>query len=200
MAKRRRLLPPVSDEEAEAAVRTLLRWAGDDPDREGLSRTPQRVLESYRDWFSGYAEDPREYLARSFAKLTDCDDMVVLRDIEFESHCEHHMAPILGKAHLGYLPRGRVAGISKLARVVEICARRLQVQERLTAEIADCIQQALEPRGVAVVVEAQHFCMTTRGVHQRGVTMTTSRVLGAFRSDARTRSEFFRHLEGRERR
>ncbi len=200
MAKKPKSPPPVSQAEAEAAVRTLLRWTGDDPRREGLAKTPMRVLESYRDWFSGYTEDPREYLARSFAKLTDCDDMVVLRDIEFESHCEHHMAPMVGRAHLGYLPRGKVAGISKLARVVEIYARRLQVQERLTAEIADCLQQVLEPRGVGVVIEAQHHCMTSRGVHQRGVTMTTSRMLGAFRSDTRTRDEFLRHLDGRERR
>jgi GTP cyclohydrolase IA len=200
MARKPKSPPPVSQEEAEAAVRTLLRWSGDDPRREGLAKTPKRVLESYRDWFSGYAEDPREYLARSFAKLTDCDDMVVLRDIEFESHCEHHMAPMVGRAHLGYLPRGKVAGISKLARVVEIYARRLQVQERLTAEIADCLQHVLQPRGVGVVIEAQHHCMTSRGVHQRGVTMTTSRMLGTFRSDARTRNEFLRHLEGRERR
>jgi GTP cyclohydrolase IA len=198
MAKRPKSLPPVSQAEAEAAVRTLLRWTGDDPRREGLANTPRRVLESYRDWFAGYGEDPREYLARSFAKLTDCDDMVVLRDIEFESHCEHHMAPIVGRAHLGYLPRGKVAGISKLARVVEMYARRLQVQERLTAEIADCLQQVLQPRGVGVVVEAQHHCMTSRGVHQRGVTMTTSRMLGSFRSDARTRSEFLRHVEPRD--
>lgn len=198
MAKKPKPLPPVSQEEAEAAVRTLLRWTGDDPRREGLQKTPQRVLESYRDWFAGYAEDPHEYLARSFAKLTDCDDMVVLRDIAFESHCEHHMAPMVGRAHLGYLPRGKVAGISKLARVVEIYARRLQVQEKLTDEIADCLQQVLQPRGVGVVIEAQHHCMTSRGVHQRGVTMTTSRMLGTFRSDARTRSEFLRHLEGRD--
>ena len=198
MAKRPKSLPPVSQAEAEAAVRTLLRWTGDDPRREGLANTPRRVLESYRDWFAGYGEDPREYLARSFAKLTDCDDMVVLRDIEFESHCEHHMAPIVGRAHLGYLPRGKVAGISKLARVVEMYARRLQVQERLTAEIADCLQQVLQPRGVGVVVEAQHHCMTSRGVHQRGVIMTTSRMLGSFRSDARTRSEFLRHVEPRD--
>jgi GTP cyclohydrolase I len=184
----------VSQDQAEEAVRTLLRWTGEDPRRDGLAKTPKRVLESYRDWFEGYAEDPREYLARSFAKLTDCDDMVVLRDIEFESHCEHHIAPMVGRAHLGYLPRGKVAGISKLARVVEIYARRLQVQERLTAEIADCLQQVLEPRGVGVVIEARHHCMTSRGVHQRGVTMTTSRMLGTFRSDARTRSEFLRHL------
>jgi GTP cyclohydrolase I len=194
MAKKSKPLPPVSQDQAEEAVRTLLRWTGEDPRRDGLAKTPKRVLESYRDWFEGYAEDPREYLARSFAKLTDCDDMVVLRDIEFESHCEHHIAPMVGRAHLGYLPRGKVAGISKLARVVEIYARRLQVQERLTAEIADCLQQVLEPRGVGVVIEARHHCMTSRGVHQRGVTMTTSRMLGTFRSDARTRSEFLRHL------
>jgi len=200
MAKKTKPLPPVSEAEAEAAVRTLLRWTGDDPRRDGLAKTPKRVLESYRDWFSGYAEDPLEYLSRSFAKLTDCDDMVVLRDIEFESHCEHHMAPMVGRAHLGYLPRGKVAGISKLARVVEIYARRLQVQERLTAEIADCLQKVLEPRGVGVVIEAQHHCMTSRGVHQRGVTMTTSRMLGTFRNDARSRNEFLRHLEGRGRR
>jgi GTP cyclohydrolase IA len=191
--------PPVSQPEAEAAVRTLLRWAGEDPRREGLLETPKRVVEAYRDWFSGYSIDPREYLQRTFEEMAGYDEMIVLRDIEFESHCEHHMAPIIGKAHVGYLPTNKVVGISKLARVVDAFARRFQVQEKMTAEIASCIDEVLQPRGVGVVIEAAHECMTTRGVHKRGVSMITSKMLGAFRDDARTRSEFLTFIDIRER-
>ena len=183
-----------SREEAEAAVRTLLRWSGDDPGREGLLDTPRRVVDAYGDWFSGYAVDPREYMERTFEEVGGYDEMIVLRDIEFESHCEHHMAPIIGKAHVGYLPDGKVVGISKLARVVESYARRFQVQEKMTAQIANVIQDVLQPRGVGVVVEATHECMTTRGIHKRGVSMVTSKMLGGFRDDARTRAEFLRFL------
>ena len=191
--------PPVSQTEAEAAVRTLLRWAGEDPRREGLLETPKRVAEAYRDWFSGYAINPSEYLQRTFEEMAGYDEMIVLRDIEFESHCEHHMAPIIGKAHVGYLPTSKVVGISKLARVVDAFARRFQVQEKMTAEIASCIDEVLQPRGVGVVIEATHECMTTRGVHKRGVSMITSKMLGAFRDDARTRSEFLTFIDIRER-
>ncbi|HEY4530313.1 MAG TPA: GTP cyclohydrolase I FolE [Luteimonas sp.] len=180
--------------EAEAAVRTLLRWAGDDPQREGLLDTPKRVVKAYADWFSGYAEDPRAYLERTFEEVAGYDEMIVLRDIQFESHCEHHMAPIIGRAHVGYLPDGKVVGISKLARVVEAYARRFQVQEKMTAQIAAVIEDVLKPRGVGVVVEATHECMTTRGVHKRGVSMVTSKMLGGFRDDARTRQEFLRFI------
>lgn len=180
----------VTQAEAEAAITTLLRWAGEDPAREGLLDTPRRVAKAYRDWFSGYATDPAEYLRRTFEEVAGYDEMVVLRDIEFESHCEHHMAPIIGRAHVGYLPTDKVVGISKLARVVDGFARRFQVQEKLTAQIAHCIDEVLRPRGVAVVIEAVHQCMTTRGVHKRGVSMSTSQMLGAFREDARTRAEF----------
>jgi GTP cyclohydrolase IA len=180
----------VTPEQAEEAVRTLLRWAGEDPQREGLLDTPRRVVKAYRDWFSGYHIDPGEYLRRTFKEVAGYDEMVVLRDIEFESHCEHHMAPIIGRAHVGYLPTNRVVGISKLARVVDAYARRFQVQEKMTSEIARCIQENLNPAGVAVVVDASHECMTTRGVHKRGVSMVTSQMLGAFRDDARTRAEF----------
>ena len=181
-------------EEAEDAVRTLLSWAGEDIAREGLLDTPKRVVKAYRDWFSGYAEDPADYLRRTFEEVADYDEMVVLRDIEFESHCEHHMAPIIGRAHVGYLPKNRVVGISKLARVVDGFARRFQVQEKLTAQIAQCIQENLEPLGVAVVVDASHECMTTRGIHKRGVSMVTSHMTGAFRDDARTRAEFLQFI------
>lgn len=177
-------------EQAEAAIRTLLRWAGEDPQREGLRDTPRRVVDAYRDWFSGYAEDPREFLERTFEEVAGYDEMVVLRDIGFESHCEHHMAPIIGVAHVGYLPRGKVVGISKLARVVETYARRFQVQEKMTSQIANCIDEVLAPLGVAVVIEAKHQCMTTRGIHKTGVSMVTSKMLGTFRSDPMTRSEF----------
>ncbi|QOW24574.1 GTP cyclohydrolase I FolE [Lysobacter sp. H23M47] len=181
-------------EEAEAAVRTLLSWAGDDPAREGLIDTPKRVAKAYADWFSGYAIDPDEYLARTFEEVAGYDELIVLRDIRFESHCEHHMAPIIGRAHVGYLPDGKVVGISKLARVVDVYARRLQVQEKMTAQIADCIQRVLQPRGVGVVIEASHGCMTTRGVHKRGVAMVTSKMMGGFREDGRTRAEFLQFI------
>ncbi|WP_222566078.1 GTP cyclohydrolase I FolE [Novilysobacter antarcticus] len=181
-------------EEAEAAVRTLLSWAGDDPSREGLIDTPKRVAKAYADWFSGYAIDPDEYLARTFEEVAGYDELIVLRDIRFESHCEHHMAPIIGRAHVGYLPDGKVVGISKLARVVDAYARRLQVQEKMTAQIADCIQRVLQPRGVGVVIEATHGCMTTRGVHKRGVAMITSKMMGGFREDGRTRAEFLQFI------
>jgi len=179
-----------SREEAELAVRTLLRWAGDDPDREGLLETPGRVVSAYQDWFSGYDQDPEEYLTRTFEEVAGYDDMIVLRDIRFESHCEHHLAPIIGKAHVGYLPTNKVVGISKLARVVETFARRLQVQEKMNAQIARTIQNVLEPKGVAVVIEATHQCMTTRGVHKSGVSMVTSTMLGEFRKNPLTRREF----------
>jgi GTP cyclohydrolase I len=191
--------PTVTQAQAEDAVRTLLRWAGEDPAREGLLDTPKRVAEAYGDWFSGYAIDPRDYLQRTFEEMAGYDEMVVLRDIEFESHCEHHMAPIIGKAHVGYLPTTKVVGISKLARVVDVFARRFQVQEKMTAEIARCINDVLQPRGVGVVIEAAHECMTTRGVHKRGVSMITSKMLGAFREDARTRAEFLTFIDIRER-
>ncbi|MBT2748403.1 MULTISPECIES: GTP cyclohydrolase I FolE [unclassified Lysobacter] len=184
-----------SRDQAEAAVRTLLAWAGEDPAREGLLDTPKRVVEAYGDWFSGYDDDPREYLARTFEEVAGYDEMIVLRDIEFESHCEHHMAPIIGKAHVGYLPSGKVVGISKLARVVETYARRFQVQEKMTAQIAQSIQDVLQPLGVGVVIEGAHECMTTRGVHKRGVSMITSKMLGMFRDDARTRAEFLRFID-----
>jgi GTP cyclohydrolase I len=196
MAKK---VPAINQAQAEEAIRTLLRWAGEDPRREGLLETPKRVAEAYRDWFSGYAIDPREYLSRTFEEMAGYDEMVVLRDIEFESHCEHHMAPIIGKAHVGYLPTDKVVGISKLARVVDVFARRFQVQEKMTAEIARCINDVLQPRGVGVVIEATHECMTTRGVHKRGVSMITSKMLGSFRTDARTRSEFLTFIDIRER-
>jgi GTP cyclohydrolase I len=183
---------------AEEAVRTLLRWAGEDPTREGLLDTPGRVVDAYRDWFSGYAVDPREYLARTFEEVAGYDEMIVLRDIEFESHCEHHMAPIIGRACVGYLPTNKVVGISKLARVVDAFARRFQVQEKMTAEIAQCINEVLKPRGVGVVVEAAHQCMTTRGVHKSGVSMVTSQMLGTFREDARTRQEFLTFINIRD--
>lgn len=185
----------VTREAAEDAVRVLLRWAGDDPAREGLLDTPQRVARAYRDWFSGYDTDPAEYLRRTFEEVAGYDELIVLRDIEFESHCEHHMAPIIGRAHVGYLPADRVVGISKLARVVEAYARRFQVQEKLTAQIAHTIQDVLAPRGVGVVIEAAHQCMTTRGVHKTGVSMVTSQMLGSFREDARTRTEFMKIIQ-----
>ena len=176
--------------EAEEAVRTLIRWAGDDPKREGLLETPSRVVRSYDEFFAGYGHDPKQVLARTFEEVDGYDEIIVLTDIRFESHCEHHMVPIIGKVHIGYLPDRRVVGISKLARLVEVYARRLQIQEKMTAQIADALQEVLKPRGVAVVVEAAHQCMTTRGVHKPGVSMVTSRMVGAFRSDARTRREF----------
>ena len=189
-ARKKRAIEKPSREEAEAAVRVLLRWIGDNPDREGLLGTPGRVVRAYEDWFSGYADDPVEFLRRTFHEVDGYDEMIVLRDISFESHCEHHLAPIIGKVHIGYLPDRKVIGISKLARVVETFARRLQVQESLTAQIANCIQGVLKPRGVGVVVEGVHQCMTTRGIRKHGVSMITSQLLGHFRSDPRTRAEF----------
>jgi GTP cyclohydrolase I len=176
--------------EAEAAVRTLIRWAGDDPDREGLKETPRRVVDAYLEFFSGYAADPEEILRRTFEETDGYDEMVILRGIRFVSHCEHHMAPIVGRAHVAYLPHRRVIGISKLARAVEVYARRLQIQEKMTVQIANAVNEILQPKGVAVVIEAVHQCMTTRGVQKPEVVMTTSRMLGAFREDAATRREF----------
>jgi GTP cyclohydrolase I len=180
--------------EAEDAVRVLIRWAGDDPGREGLKGTPARVVRAYQEWFSGYDEDPGDYLQRTFEEVAGYDEIVLLRDIRFESHCEHHIAPIIGRVHIGYLPRSRVIGISKLARLVDVFARRLQVQEKMTAEIAQCLNAGLNPHGVGVVVEAAHECMTTRGVHKTDVTMVTSRMLGVFRSQPQTRQEFLAAL------
>lgn len=185
-----------SRKQAEDAVSTLLRWAGEDPQREGLRDTPKRVARAYEDWFSGYQDDPVRFLQRTFEEVEGYDEMIVLRDIGFESHCEHHMAPIIGKAHIGYLPSSKVVGISKLARVVEAFARRFQVQEKMTAQIANCIGDVLKPKGVAVVVEAVHQCMTTRGIHKSGVSMVTSQMVGLFRTDARTRAEFLRMIDG----
>jgi len=188
-------LSPVAKErpsraEAEEAVRTLLRWAGDDPNREGLRATPDRVVRSYEEFFAGYSQDPEEILARTFEEIAGYDDMVVLRGIRFESYCEHHMVPIIGIAHIGYLPNNRVVGISKLARVLEIFSKRLQIQEKMTAEIANTIDRALKPQGVAVVLEGEHQCMTTRGVHRPGVNMVTSQMMGVFRDNEATRKEF----------
>jgi GTP cyclohydrolase I len=176
--------------EAEEAVRTLLRWAGDDPEREGLLDTPSRVVRAYRQWFRGYEEDPVAMLQRTFEEVEGYDEMVVLRDIRFESYCEHHLAPIIGKAQVGYIPTDRVVGISKLARLVDAYAKRLQVQEKMTAQIANTLMEVLQPRGVAVVIEGEHHCMSTRGVHKPGVSMVTSTMLGSFREDHRTRKEF----------
>ena len=183
-----------SREQAEKAVEILLRWAGDNPQREGLLDTPKRVALAYEDWFRGYGEDPVAFLRRTFEEVEGYDELIVLRDITFESHCEHHMAPIIGVAHVGYLPDKKVVGISKLARVVETFARRLQVQEKLTAQIANCIASVLKPKGVGVVIDAVHQCMTTRGIHKSGVSMVTSQMLGTFRKDARTRAEFLQMI------
>ena len=183
-------IPRPSRAEAEDAVRTLLRWAGDDPAREGLSETPGRVVRAYEEYFRGYGADPAAVLRRTFEETDGYDEIVLLRDIRFESHCEHHLAPIVGRAHVGYLPHRRVVGISKLARLVEVYARRLIIQEKMTAQIANVINEVLEPKGVAVVIEAVHQCMTTRGVHKPGTTLVTSRMLGAFRDDPTTRREF----------
>ncbi|MBV9824392.1 MAG: GTP cyclohydrolase I FolE [Alphaproteobacteria bacterium] len=179
---------PTRDEALEA-VRTLIRWAGDDPDREGLLATPDRVVRSFAEFFSGYGEDPEQLLQRTFEEMDGYDEIVLLKDIRFESHCEHHLAPIIGKVHIAYLPNNRVVGISKLARLVEVYAKRLQIQEKMTAQIANSLNQVLQPKGVAVVIEAAHQCMTTRGVHKPGVSMVTSRMLGVFRSDPTTRRE-----------
>src|SRR5215207_4057358 len=180
---------------AEEAVRTLIQWAGDDPDREGLAGTPARVVRAYEEWFAGYFQKPREYLQRTFEEVAGYDEIVLLRDVRFESHCEHHLAPIIGRVHIGYLPHDRVVGISKLVRLVDVYAKRMQVQEKMTAEIADCLNGVLKPRGVGVVIEAAHQCMTTRGVHRPGVTMVTSRMLGTFRTRAETRQEFLSALK-----
>jgi len=177
-------------QEAEDAVRTLIAWAGDDPEREGLRETPNRVVRSYEEFFAGYGQDPVDMLQRTFEETDGYDEMVLLKDIRFESHCEHHMAPIIGKAHVAYLPQHRVIGISKLARLIEVYGRRLQIQEKMTSQIANALSDTLRPQGVAVVIEAAHQCMTTRGVHKPGVLMVTSRMLGAFRDDAATRREF----------
>ena len=191
-----RLATRPTQAQAEEAVKTLLLWAGDDPTREGLLDTPKRVTKAYREWFAGYEDDPRDVLLRSFEEVEGYDEMVVLRDIRLESVCEHHMAPIIGRVHVAYLPAGRVVGISKLARVVDAFGKRLQIQEKLTAQIANTIQEVLQPRGVAVVVDAAHQCMTTRGVHKTGVSMVTSRMLGSFRDDASTRREFLAMIQG----
>jgi GTP cyclohydrolase I len=188
-----------SREEAEAAVRTLLAWVGEDPARRGLQKTPARFLGAYEDWFAGYKVDPHALLGTSFQQVERYDRIVALTHIDFESHCEHHVAPVIGVAHVAYLPDRRLAGISKLVRVVEAFTRRMIVQEKLTADIAHCFQQVLEPRGVAVIIEAQHHCMTTRGVHRDNVRMTTSEMLGAFRDDDRIRAEFFGAIARRER-
>ena len=185
-----------SRDEAEAAVRTLIRWAGDDPEREGLVGTPDRVVRSYEEFFAGYEQDPVDILQRTFEETDGYDEIVLLRDIRLESHCEHHIVPILGKAHVAYLPDKRVVGISKLARIVEVYSKRLQIQEKLTAQIANTINEVLQPKGVAVVIEAAHQCMTTRGVHNPGVTMVTSRMLGAFRDDPATRREILGLIQG----
>jgi GTP cyclohydrolase I len=179
-----------SRKEAEEAVRTLILWAGDNPDREGLGGTPDRVVRSYEEFYSGYQQDPEELLRTTFEETEGYDEMVVLKDITFESHCEHHMVPVIGKAFVAYLPNKRVVGISKLARVVEAYAKRLQIQEKMTAQIANAINDVLKPKGVAVVIEAEHQCMTTRGIHKPGVGMVTSTMLGAFREDPSTRKEF----------
>src|SRR4030095_3937984 len=180
---------PSGDDPIEA-VRTLIRWAGDDPGREGLLETPDRVVRAYEEFFSGYGQEPVEILAKTFSEVDGYDEMIVMNDIRFESHCEHHMVPIIGKAHIGYLPDRRVVGISKLARLVDVYARRLQIQEKMTVQIADTLQEVLQPKGVAVMVEAAHQCMTTRGVHKPGAALVTSRMLGAFRKDVSTRREF----------
>ena len=190
-----RALNRPSRAQAENAVRTLIRWAGDDPDREGLIGTPSRVARAYEEWFAGYDEDPRDYLKRTFEEVAGYDEIVLLRDVRFVSHCEHHMAPIIGRVHIAYLPRNRVVGISKLIRLVDAFAKRLQVQEKMTAEIASCLDSVLRPYGVAVVVEGAHECMTTRGVRRTDVTMVTSRMLGVFRDQPQTREEFLSAID-----
>ncbi|HJL80808.1 MAG: GTP cyclohydrolase I FolE [Gammaproteobacteria bacterium] len=180
----------ITREQAEAAVKTLIEWAGDDPDREGMLDTPKRVANAYKDWFSGYEEDPNDFLNRTFEEVDDYDEMVTLRGIDFESHCEHHIALITGKAFVAYLPKNKVVGISKLARVVDTYARRFQVQEKMTAQIAKSIEDVLQPKGVGVVIVARHACMTTRGVHKSGVDMVTSTMTGSFRTNEATRGEF----------
>ncbi len=178
-----------SAEEAKAAVRTLIQWAGDDPSREGLIDTPQRVIDAYEEFYAGYKENPADVLAKTFGEVADYDEIVLLKNMEFESHCEHHMVPIIGVAHIAYIPDKKVVGISKLARLLDIFAKRLQTQELMTKQIADAIQDALQPKGVAVVIDAKHECMTTRGVHKAATTTVTSQMRGLFRSDARSRAE-----------
>ncbi len=182
--------------EAEEAIRTLIRWAGDNPGREGLRETPQRVAKAYEEFFAGYGQDPRQHLAKTFTEVEGYDDMVVVRDIDIESHCEHHMLPIVGMAHVAYLPAGRIVGLSKLARVVEIYARRLQTQESMTAQIADAIETVLEPRGVAVMIDAAHQCMTTRGVSKKDSFTVTTQLRGAFLEDERLERRFFELVRG----
>lgn len=181
--------------EAEAAVRTLIRWAGDDPAREGLLDTPKRVVKAYEEWFAGYDADPETVLARTFEEVEGYDDIVLLKGIRLESYCEHHMAPIIGVAHIAYMPHGKVVGISKLARLVEIYSKRLQVQEKLTAQIASTLEQELQPKGVAVLISAEHQCMSTRGVHQHGVDTVTTRFTGAFRDDPKLEERFLRLIK-----
>jgi len=197
LGKPNQTLKKPTREEAEAAIRTLLMWAGEDPEREGLKDTPARVAKAYNEFFRGYEEDPVAILARTFSEIEGYDEMVVLRDIRVESHCEHHMVPIIGRAHVAYLPGTRVVGISKLARVVDAYSHRFQIQEKLTAQIANTINDVLQPRGVAVVIEANHQCMSTRGVHKPGASMITSRMLGAFRDDPSTRREFLAMIASR---
>jgi GTP cyclohydrolase I len=184
-----------SEAEAEAAIRTLIRWAGDDPDRDGLHETPSRVVNAYKEFFSGYDQDPEAILKKTFEEIEGYDEMIVLRGIRFESHCEHHMAPIIGRAWVAYIPNGRVVGISKLARVVEAYARRLQIQEKMTAQIANTIDKVLQPQGVGVIIKAEHQCMTTRGVHKPGTDLVTSRMLGIFRDNPITRQEFLAMID-----
>ena len=189
MKKKKNIKP--SRQEAEAAVRTLLSFVGENADRPGLVETPKRVVKAYEDWFSGYNDDPKEVLSKTFDELEGYDEIIMLRDIRIESHCEHHIAPFIGSAHVAYLPNKRVVGISKLARITRIYMKRMQIQEKLTAQIANCIQDVLKPKGVAVVVEAQHQCMTTRGIGTPGISMVTSQLLGKFRTDSSTRREFY---------
>lgn len=194
MTKAKNTIQKPTQSEVEEAIRTLIRWTGDDPTREGVLETPKRVAKAYKEFFAGYDSDPREILSKTFKEVAEYDEMIVLRDIEFESHCEHHMVPFVGRAHVAYLPDKKVVGISKLARLVDIYSKRLQIQEKMTAQIATTLNEVLQPKGVGVVVEASHQCMTTRGVHKRGVVMQTSHMLGRFRSDPRTRQEFFNLL------
>ena len=190
LKKKENIKKQPSEEQAKEAVRTLISWAGDNPDREGLLETPKRVIKAYKEFFSGYFEDPNAILSKTFEEVAGYDEMVIVKDIKVESHCEHHMVPILGVAHVAYIPDKRVVGISKLARVIDVFGKRLQTQETMTAQVASCIQNALLPRGVAVVIDAQHQCMTTRGIKKSESATVTSRMLGVFRTDARTRAEF----------
>ena len=184
-----------SQDEAIEAVKTLIRWAGDNPEREGLSETPKRVIKSYKDFFSGYELDAREILSKQFKEVDGYDEMIILKNIRLESHCEHHMVPFIGNAHVGYLPRKKVVGLSKLARLVEVFAKRLQIQEKLTAQIANAIDEVLQPKGVGVIIEASHLCVSTRGIHKHESKMVTSRMLGSFRNDQATRKEFLDLIE-----